>query len=449
MERANAKNAARAAVSGEAAAAAATAAAFSLLSHRRPLWYLLLPLLAVITLWLLLFSSRPASPSVTLLTASVASPSPLRRCSGRYIYVQELPPRFNRDMIPDCWNLSIWTDLCQFSINGGLGPFLSNSAAVFSGAGWHVTDQFSLEVIFHSRMKNYPCLTSDSSLASAVYVPFYAGIDFTRHIWAGDNITVRDSTALDLVDWLTSRPEWAAMGGRDHFFICLLAKMYMGMSEPNDVSVPYPTYFHPSEDGEVMEWQERMRLAARPWLFSFAGAPRPNMADSIRGELMEQCRGSRRCKLLDCGGDERRCYSPEKVMALFGSSVFCLQPKGDSYTRRSAFDAMVAGCVPVFFLPETAYWQYRWHLPENGSRYSVLVAEEEVKKGAVRVEEVLMRLGEEEVRGMREEVVRMIPGLVYGNPMNNKMEKMKDAFDLAVERVIKRVQRRKRELRRS
>lgn len=60
-------------------------------------------------------------------------------------------------------------------------------------------------------MKQYECLTNDSSLAAAIFVPFYAGFDIARYLW-GYNVTTRDAASLDLVDWLQKRPEWNIMG---------------------------------------------------------------------------------------------------------------------------------------------------------------------------------------------------------------------------------------------
>jgi hypothetical protein len=100
-------------------------------------------------------------------------------------------------------------------------------------------------------------------------------------------------------------------------------------------------------------------------------------------------------------------------MRLFQSSTFCLQPPGDSYTRRSVFDAMVAGCVPVFFHPASAYLQYRWHLPEDYTRYSVFIPEDPaVRAGNVGIEETLKRIPPAVVRRIREELVRLVPRLV-------------------------------------
>jgi len=44
-------------------------------------------------------------------------------------------------------------------------------------------------------------------VAVVVYVPFYAGLDISRHLW-GYNISVRDDALLQLMDWLISRLEW-------------------------------------------------------------------------------------------------------------------------------------------------------------------------------------------------------------------------------------------------
>ncbi|WOL14903.1 xyloglucan galactosyltransferase [Canna indica] len=386
-------------------------------------------------------------------------------CSGRYIFVHDLPPRFNSDLLRDCRALNPWVDMCQFNDNAGLGPALGHA-----GGDWYATNQFALDLIFHNRMKQYDCLTTDSSRAAAVFVPFYAGLEVGRHLW-GQNATLRDSSAMELVRWLRARPEWAAMGGRDHFLVAGRitwdfrrypddehgwGSKFLFMPETknmtvliiesspwasNDFAIPYPTYFHPSKDGAITAWQDEMRKQRRPWLFCFAGAARPNMTGSIRDHLIAQCADSRRCNLLECvPGSDNKCNSPERLMEHFRSSVFCLQPQGDSYTRRSTFDGMVAGCVPVFFHPGSAYAQYEWHLPRNHSKYSVFISEDEVREGKVRIEEVLRSISSREVAAMREEVIRMIPRLVYGDP-RHKLETFKDAFDVAVEGVIERVRR--------
>ncbi|KAL3750655.1 hypothetical protein ACJRO7_011616 [Eucalyptus globulus] len=392
-------------------------------------------------------------------------------CKGRHVYIQKLPRQFNEDMLRHCESLNNWTNMCDSLSNFGLGPRLPKSNKVLGNTGWYATDQFSLEVIFHNRMRRYKCLTDDSSVASAIFVPYYAGLDVARYLW-DSNRTLRDVGPSDLVRWLRRRQEWKVMGGRDHFLVAgrivwdfrrendrppnwgnnlVLLPESMNMTilvlesslidRGNDFAIPYPTYFHPSKDVEVRQWQSRMRRQKRRYLFSFAGAPRKDLYNSIRDKIISQCRASRRkCKLLECDSRGHRCHKPIFLMKLFQSSVFCLQPPGDSYTRRSAFDSMLAGCIPVFFHSGSAYDQYKWHLPGDHSKYSVFIPENHVKDGKVVLERRLLQIPKKDVLAMREEVIRLIPAILYADP-TSELENYEDAFDLSVKGVLERVQR--------
>lgn len=225
-------------------------------------------------------------------------------CSGRYVYMHDLPARFNDDLIKQCKLLDPWVDMCAYTANQGLGMEVGNPGKIVQARDWFYTHQFSLEPIFHARMKQYDCLTNDSYKAAAVFVPYYAGFDVARYLWADFNASVLDSGARDLVNWLRERPEWKVMWGKDHFFIAgrvtwdfrrlgttwgnslLVMPESQNMSaltiesspwDKNDFAIPYPTDYHPSSDEEVAQWQSKMRKQRRGTLFSFAGAERPSM----------------------------------------------------------------------------------------------------------------------------------------------------------------------------
>lgn len=172
----------------------------------------------------------------------------------------------------------------------------------------------------------------------------------------------------------------------------------------------------------------------------FAGAPRPGNPKSIRGQIIDQCRGSNSCKLLECDFGESKCHSPSSIMKMFQSSLFCLQPQGDSYTRRSAFDSILAGCIPVFFHPGSAYTQYTWHLPKNFSTYSVFIPEDDIRIRNVSIVERLKQISPDQVKIMREAVIGLIPRIIYADP-RSKLETFKDAFDVSVQSVIDKVTR--------
>jgi len=395
-------------------------------------------------------------------------------CSGRRIYIHQLPSRFNHDLLTNCKNLSPWFDFCPYLKNRGFGAVLNDTGDDFmSGGSWYATNQFMLSVIFHNRMKQYECLTNNSSLASATYAPFYAGLEIGRYLWGGFNNSVRDAMAQDFVKWLRGRPEWGVMRGWDHVFVSgritwdfrrlsnseanwgsklmnLPEAKNMTMlaieSSPygkNDFAIPYPTYFHPSSDTEVVEWQDRVRSQKRRNLFTFSGAPRPNMTNSIRGELINQCSNSSRCKMLSCVTNDL-CSKPVHIIKIFMKSDFCLQPPGDSYTRRSIFDSILAGCIPVFFHPGSAYVQYLWHLPKNYTKYSVFIPMSAIKNGGASIEEVLSEVPEEDVMAMREEVIRLIPKIIYAK---KKLETFEDAFDITIKNVLERIDSARRHIR--
>ena len=400
------------------------------------------------------------------------SPS-LDSCFGRYIYMHDIPRQFNEDLLKDCHSLIKWFDMCQYISNMGLGPRIENSERVLLRKGWFATNQFTLELIFHNRMKQYKCLTNDSLLASAIYVPFYPGFDVGRYLW-GFNITMRDSASFSLVKWLSQKPEWKRMWGRDHFLVggrigwdfrrqtdddsdwgskLMLLPESNNMtllsieasSWNNDFGIPYPTYFHPSKGIQVRQWQRKMRRTKRRYLFTFAGAPRPNSTVSIRGELIDQCRSSSTCNFLDCVHGANNCEDPSKVMKAFQSSVFCLQPPGDSLTRRSIFDSILAGCIPVFFHQGSAYAQYVWNLPKNHTTYSLFIPLNDLKEKKVIINETLLRVPKKEVLAMREEVIKLIPKIVYADP-RYRLESLEDAFDIAVKGVLQRVEAVRREI---
>ena len=213
----------------------------------------------------------------------------------------------------------------------------------------------------------------------------------------------------------------------------------------NDFAIPYPTHFHPNKDIQVKQWQRKVRKAKRKYLFSFAGTPRPNSTYSIRGELIDQCRASSKCNLLACFNSVNKCDDPVSVMKAFQTSSFCLQPAGDSFTRRSTFDSILAGCIPVFFSPRSAYEQYLWHLPKNYTKYSVFIPQDDFKNKKIVISERLLRIPKKEVLAMREEVIKLIPRIVYADP-RYRLENFEDAFDIAVKGVLEIVEAIRRDI---
>ncbi|PON55033.1 Exostosin-like [Parasponia andersonii] len=377
------------------------------------------------------------------------------------VYVYDLPAEFNFGLLENCRHLNVYTDMCPHVANRGLGQAISDLGSG-SGSGstrpsWFATHQFIAEMIFHARVESHACRTRDPGRAALFYVPFYGGLHASSK-FRESNLTERDALAVRLVDFLTEQPWWRRNQGRDHF-LALGRTAWDFMRAPqspdfganrllnlpplknatvltverqpwqgkNQRGIPYPSYFHPSTWREVVTWQERVRGSSRPNLFSFIGGPRKGLEKAaIRDKLIAQCSGSTRCELLRCGS---KCHDPGHVLGVMARSDFCLQAPGDSFTRRSTFDSVLAGCIPVFFSEHTAYSQYGWFLPQEHGEYSVFI--DEKSEASRRVEEELARIPRERVERMRERVIGLIPRLTYAHPSTTDAG-FDDAVDVAL-----------------
>ncbi|XP_065858265.1 xyloglucan-specific galacturonosyltransferase 1-like isoform X2 [Euphorbia lathyris] len=382
-------------------------------------------------------------------------------CDGRGIYVYDLPSKFNKDLIGQCGDMILWTDFCKHFENEALGKRIEKL-----GKGWFHTHQYSLELIFHTRILKHPCRVYNENEGKLFYVPYYGGLDILRWHFKNVSIDVKDTLSLDLVKWLESRKSWLRNSGKDHVFV--LGKISwdfrrrIGSSwgtrflelkqmqnpvkllierqpwEVNDIGIPHPTYFHPHSDDEIVTWQLKLMRATRKSLVSFAGAARPDQPESIRSILIDQCTSSgEKCRFLDCSSG--KCDQPETIIEVFMESEFCLQPPGDSPTRKSVFDSLVSGCIPVLFDPFTAYYQYPWHLPEDHRKYSVFIDQEEVRQMKVKIVEKLVNFSVKEREDMRRYIVyELLPGLVYGDS-TSQLEKFQDAFSITVNNLLERL----------
>ncbi|KAL0331243.1 UNVERIFIED_CONTAM: Xyloglucan-specific galacturonosyltransferase 1 [Sesamum angustifolium] len=344
-------------------------------------------------------------------------------CEGRGIYVYDLPTKFNKDLLAQCGDMIPWEDFCRFLSNDAFGEPIQKL-----GRGWHHTHQYSLEPIFHARVLKHPCRVYDQNAARLFYVPYYGGLDILRWHFKNASDDVKDSLALDLVRWLESQGPWYRNLGKDHVFV--LGKISWDFRR-NDKS---------SWDDDIVTWQLKVIKSKRRNLVSFAGAARPGSSDSIRTILIEQCLSkSNNCEFLNCTSGQ--CDQPESIVELFLESEFCLQPPGDSPTRKSVFDSLVSGCIPVLFDPFTAYYQYPWHFPASHDKYSVFIDKEEVTKKSVDVVERLMKIPDRERENMRRYIVyELLPGLVYGD-LNSKFDKFQDAFSISMNNLRQRVSR--------
>ncbi|KAI3944445.1 hypothetical protein MKW98_006606 [Papaver atlanticum] len=422
------------------------------------------------------------TPQTTTTTAAIIKeedetpiPAPTDgKCSDGRVYVYELPRMFNRELSEKCDELNPWNSRCEAISNNGLGrKYTSNDGRIIGKvipdklkSSWYFTDQFASEIIYHNRILRHKCRTFDPTSASAYYLPFYAGLAVGKYLWSDNYTSVhRDYHSVKLLKWAQKQVYFKRSKGWDHFIMLGRISWDFRRSKDNDwgssfiympamhnitrlliernpwdyfdIGVPYPTGFHPKNESELTQWQGFVRSRVRKTLFSFAGARRGTIKNDFRGLLLDQCKDSgNRCKLVDCGGN--RCVNGSSaILETFLESDFCLQPRGDSFTRRSIFDCMIAGSIPVFFWHRSAYYQYEWFLPSEPESYSVYIDRKDVINGTS-IRGVLEKFSKNEVRKMRDKVIEYIPKFVYADSRDGLGSSTQDAFDVAIDGVLKR-----------
>lgn len=125
-------------------------------------------------------------------------------------------------------------------------------------------------------------------------------------------------------------------------------------------AIPFPSDFHytslPSSSSNILPWESDHE---RKTLISFVGNKRRfnHLATEIRTKLLEQCH-LHNSSCVHGSYNHQTVTSPNQLSS---NSIFCLQPPGDMPTRKSLFDAILSGCIPVLFHPLTGRYMYEWH----------------------------------------------------------------------------------------
>lgn len=95
-----------------------------------------------------------------------------------------------------------------------------------------------------------------------------------------------------------------------------------------------------------------------------------------------------------------------RLVSLMLNATFCLEPDGDTPSRKGLIDAIVLGCIPVLFLPaQRKLWP--WHLPD-WSTFSVLL--DPHSDNAVTQ---LQKIPPGKVARLRKQLARVARGLSY------------------------------------
>ncbi|XWS61952.1 hypothetical protein CRYUN_Cryun07bG0168700 [Craigia yunnanensis] len=410
-------------------------------------------------LFLLLIINSASSHEI-LNTEPTSNQATTADCNNRWIHIRNLPSRFNLDLLTNCSEYPLFDDFCPFLANHGLGQ-----KTHIKSRSWYRTDPFLLELIFHRRILEYPCLTNDPNVANAVFLPYYAAIDSLRYLY-GPDVNSSFQHGMELFEFLQSDEPgiWKRHMGHDHFLV--MARPAWDFSQPldNDPPIWGTSFLELPEFTMSLLWFPREELGLgrstlRTALMLFAGGGGIGSTPNIRRSIRNECENnsinsnsssfnvlesngicSKICHIVDCSNGICE-HDPIRYMRPMLQATFCLQPPGDTPTRRSTFDAVTAGCIPVFFEELSAKMQYGWHLPEEKyAEFSVFIPKEEVVFKGLKILDVLMGIPRSEVRRMRQSVLELIPRVLYRrHGCSLGLRTKKDAFDNAIDGTLQTI----------
>ena len=128
-----------------------------------------------------------------------------------------------------------------------------------------------------------------------------------------------------------------------------------------------------------------------------------------------------------------KCSSPpytEYTTEWMRHSIFCLQPPGDTNSRKSFYDAIISGCIPVLFeLPYLSHVTYPFERYIDYSKFTVTVPLGET------FYETLDRykLGSHLIHQLQMNLKKVMPLLQYNDPSSYNVGN--DAFSMIIKEI--------------
>jgi hypothetical protein len=141
-----------------------------------------------------------------------------------------------------------------------------------------------------------------------------------------------------------------------------------GRSRKYWYAAPYPSSYHWWEGIKTLPWDiSGQEENARDIFSLFLGSVKTSNTNSnlLRRTLNHQCEHDNKvCQWHQTAHACNGVVNSTSQMLLFRRAIFCPAPPGDSITRKSIFDALLAGCIPVIFA-KGSMSQYLWYFSKE------------------------------------------------------------------------------------
>ncbi|KAK3098688.1 hypothetical protein FSP39_022044 [Pinctada imbricata] len=402
-------------------------------------------------------NATECTPSENLLHHVSAIKTPFK------IFIYDLPPKFNMDLI-QCLQPADTTGGCYSLQNCGMGQNLFNITDKMYVMDTHM---FSLEVVLHHKLLFSTYRTMDPLKADVFYIPAYGGL---RCLCRQPDRSV-DSFVDELLSFLNKQPYFHM--GKPHFSSAgkiqremqwvgcqylprLIRKNITFFSIEKEtqtssahsflrvsdfvISAPYPSYIHYVNGRESSKRRDIPDLSNRDVIILLAAGRRRSNPD--RARIMDQfsvqttqeyskykdTRSSNpRFDMIFYYTDECRKGPRLGTVPWMMHSVFCLQPPGDSPTRKSFFDALLSGCIPVLFPYDNhkSAWPFTDFLPYN--EFTVTIRLSKFLANSEKVLDTLKEIPTSEIQRLHNNVLKVSQWFQYSVP-NEDLEEPNDAM---------------------
>lgn len=315
------------------------------------------------------------------------------------IFVYDLPARISTTVLRD-------DDECEQLESGGVdesdcifGPALDitleNSTAPLS---LRSIDQFALGKVVYASLKSHPRRTHDHMKADLFFIPlFNHRFPAQKHCLDAEKLVemlphLTEDTAHrhlllnprpgwhgDVCELFNSRADSESPAARLLASVTKLA-LEDRVSAPGPHaerlhSVPYPALSSGLNSESVAALHQTISNSeTRTYLIAAIWSVRSTMKSKIDGvtgkderlNLEKQLKDSDDCVFVDAKTKHRsvseRSALSQKSTAAMLQATFCIEPIGDTTSRKGMVDAIVLGCIPVVF-SRTQQRLWPWHVP--------------------------------------------------------------------------------------
>ena len=375
-------------------------------------------------------------------------------------YIYDLPARFNSN-ITDCVHSYLHRHVsCGDMSWFGNGAEFARDHELSVRYTW----MFSLEAIVHHKLLHSRYRTLDPAQAHFFYIPYYSGLNClcekpNRTFSTTDNLRALAEFLHVQQPYTANRPHLMTLSKIEreqgtqscavlhHSMFAQLDVAFIGIEQDiwrrqttkPLIVAPYPSYGHFLSDQPLAtarnQYLTTLYSDTRDVTLFLASGTRFASHGGIRARVIKQLprpiystydaytrlhpnMTSQPSNVFlatpECWGKHH-----EYTMTWMKHSLFCLQPSGDSPTRKSFYDAIISGCIPVLFNVANKRVKYPFDTHLNYSAFTVQLEEADVNNGALLTDLMKPYMSRAVIERMQAALLQVVPFFQYNVLVSN------------------------------